>query len=78
MKIIKLLQTLYKHCFIFHFDYKISLLDLYLDKYTSFGIGLLTFDNNQIDRSLFAIYWQPDHGRLWIDFAFINFRFFLY
>ena len=58
------------------FNFHIHLFSIYLNQYMSFGLGVLTFDNCNTDRSLFGIFWQHEYKRLWVSILFINYRFY--
>lgn len=75
-RLIELRKALRKYCVMCRFDYQIHFLDLWLNKYMSIGFAVLTFDNMETDRSLLAVFYQPQDRRLWIDVCFINFRWF--
>ena len=75
--LIERLRALRKYCAMCRFDYQIHLFDLWLNKYMSIGIAFLTFDNCETDRSLFALFYQPQDRRLWLSVCFINFRWYL-
>lgn len=75
--LIEILKALRKYCVMCRFDYQINLFDLWMNKYMSIGIALLTFDNMETDRSLFSVLYQPQDRRLWIGICFINFRLYL-
>jgi hypothetical protein len=56
------------------FDFQIQIMGIWLNQYMSYGFQILTFDNCNIERSLFAICYQPDFKRLWLSICFVNFR----
>lgn len=60
--------------FLLLFHFQIHLLDFWFNKYMSIGFAILTFDNCRVDRSLFAIFWQPELKRIWISILFVNIR----
>lgn len=70
----ELKKTLLKHCAICQFDYQIHVFDLWMNKYMSIGVAVLTFDNCETDRSLFALFYQPLDRRLWLSVCFVNFK----
>lgn len=61
--LIERLKALRKYCVMCRFDYQIHLFDLWLNKYMSIGIAVLTVDNMETDRSLFSILYQPQDRR---------------
>lgn len=60
-----------------HFNFQIHFFDLWLNKYMSIGFAVLTFNNMNRDRSLFAVLYQPQDRRIWLSMCFINFRWYL-
>lgn len=60
-----------------HFNFQVHFFDLWLNRFISIGFAILTFDNMNRERSLFAVVYQPQDRRIWLSVCFINFKWYL-
>lgn len=70
-------QAWHKYLVMCRFDFQVHVFDLWLNRFISIGFAVLTFDNMNRDRSLFAVFYQPQDRRIWLSVCFINFRWYL-
>jgi hypothetical protein len=57
-------------------DFSISLFTVLVNKDVAIGFSALTFEKNDIEKSLLSIFYQPQNNTLWLDILFFNFRFY--
>ena len=57
------------------FDFQIHFASIYLNRETAIGFQILTFENCDNDRSLFAIMYDVFGSRLFINILWFQFRF---
>ena len=70
-------QAWHKYLVMCRFDFQVHFFDLWLNRFMGIGFAILTFDNMNKDRSLFAVFYQPQDRRIWLSVCFINFRWYL-
>lgn len=73
----KRMKRFWQYLIMCRFDFQVHFFDLWLNRFMSIGFAVLTFDNMNRDRSLFAVFYQPQDRRIWLSVCFINFRWYL-